>query len=132
MKSDVERPYTIVHPHALPGDEVLGKLDCSPDGFSADEAAKRLEAVGPNRLPAPTKEVLLKRFFKHFHDLLVCILIVAVAVSSVFTSVTATLRTTGCPSGTSTTQLLIARHCRKERQFHPLHRGFDATQGVAA
>lgn len=80
MKSDAERPYTIVHPHALPGDEVLGKLECSPDGLSADEAAKRLEAVGPNRLPETPMEGLLKRFFKHFHDLLIYILIAAAGV----------------------------------------------------
>lgn len=43
---------------------------------------KRLEAVGPNRLPEPPKEGLLKRFFKHFHDLLIYILLVASVITA--------------------------------------------------
>jgi magnesium-transporting ATPase (P-type) len=82
MTPEAERPFSIEHPHALPGAEVLAKLECSPDGLSADEAAQRLGAVGPNRLPAPPKEGLLKRFFKHFHDLLIYILIAAAAVTA--------------------------------------------------
>jgi magnesium-transporting ATPase (P-type) len=82
MKSNAATPHAIEKPHALPGDEVLRKLDSSPEGLSADEAAKRLESVGPNRLPEPPKEGLLKRFFKHFHDLLIYILIAAAGVTA--------------------------------------------------
>jgi magnesium-transporting ATPase (P-type) len=83
MNSTPKTHRAIGKPHALPGDEVLRKLDSSPEGLSADEAAKRLEAVGPNRLPEPPKEGLLKRFFKHFHDLLIYILIAAAGVTAV-------------------------------------------------
>ncbi|MHB1309301.1 MAG: HAD-IC family P-type ATPase [Limisphaerales bacterium] len=83
MKSSPATPQAIEKPHARPGDEVLQKLDSTPEGLSADEAAKRLEAVGPNRLPEPPKEGLLKRFFKHFHDLLIYILIAAAGVTAV-------------------------------------------------
>ena len=82
MNSEVEVTYTIEDPHALPGEDVVDKLDCSPNGLSFGEAAKRLAAVGPNRLPAPPKEGLLKRFFKHFHDLLIYILIAAAGVTA--------------------------------------------------
>jgi len=82
MKTDSEKPFAIENPHALPGTEVLGKLETSPNGLKADEAARRLEAVGPNRLPIPPKEGLLKRFFKHFHDLLIYILIVAAIITA--------------------------------------------------
>jgi magnesium-transporting ATPase (P-type) len=82
MKSNAETPLAIEKPHALTGDEVLEKLDSTPEGLSADETAKRLEAVGPNRLPEPPKEGLLKRFFKHFHDLLIYILIAAACVTA--------------------------------------------------
>src|SRR5258708_12904186 len=47
------------------------------DGLSGAEAANRLTAVGPNRLPEPPKEGLFKRFFKHFNDILIYILLVA-------------------------------------------------------
>lgn len=69
-------------PHALPAEEVLRELQADAQGLSATEAAIRLDAVGPNLLPAPPREGLLKRFFKHFHDLLIYILIAAAAVTA--------------------------------------------------
>jgi magnesium-transporting ATPase (P-type) len=68
---------TVSDPHALPAGEVLSGLRGQRDGLSAAEAADRLKAVGPNRLPAPPKEGPLKRFFKHFNDILIYILLVA-------------------------------------------------------
>jgi len=56
LKPNAATPEAIEKPHALLGDEVLRKIDSSPEGLSADEAAKRLEAVGPNCLPEPPKE----------------------------------------------------------------------------
>lgn len=83
MNPNAETLHTIETPHALPGDEVLENLDSTPEGLDADEAAKRLESVGPNRLPEPPKEGAFKRFFKHFHDLLIYILIAAAGVTAV-------------------------------------------------
>ncbi len=83
MNSPTETSFQVERPHALPADAVLEKLRGTPDGLTAAEAARRLEAVGPNRLPAPPKEGLLKRFFKHFHDLLIYILIAAAAITAV-------------------------------------------------
>jgi magnesium-transporting ATPase (P-type) len=83
MNSNAISPQAIENAHALPGDEVLRMLDSSPEGLSVDEAAKRLEALGPNRLPQAPEESLLKRFFKHFHDLLIYILIGAAGVTAV-------------------------------------------------
>lgn len=57
------------------------RLESSADGLSAEKAAERLQAVGPNRLPTAAKERVLKRFFKHFHDLLVYILLAAAIVT---------------------------------------------------
>jgi len=78
-----EHKLSIDNPHALPADEVLRELQANAAGLSAAEATRRLEAVGPNRLPAAPREGLLKRFFKHFHDLLIYILIAAAAVTAV-------------------------------------------------
>lgn len=64
-------------------DEVLEKLSSSLAGISTDQAARRLAEVGLNRLPDPPKEGLLKRFFKHFHDLLIYILIGAALVTAI-------------------------------------------------
>jgi magnesium-transporting ATPase (P-type) len=83
MNPNAETLHTIEKPHSLPGDVVLEKLDSTPEGLSADEAAKRLETVAPNRLPEPPKEGTFKRFFKHFHDLLIYILIAAAGVTAV-------------------------------------------------
>jgi magnesium-transporting ATPase (P-type) len=65
------------NPHALPAEDVLEQMRGQRDGLTAAEAADRLKAVGPNQLPAPPKEGLLKRFFKHFNDILIYILLVA-------------------------------------------------------
>ncbi|MBE7502392.1 MAG: cation-transporting P-type ATPase [Verrucomicrobiales bacterium] len=82
MSQTANPPFQINSPHALAADEVLRKLDSQAVGLSRDEAAKRLKAVGPNRLPATPKEGLLKRFFKHFHDLLIYILLAAAVITA--------------------------------------------------
>jgi magnesium-transporting ATPase (P-type) len=78
-----DHAFLIPEPHALSNADVLGRLDTSPDGLSTAEAAHRLETVGPNRLPQPPRDGLFKRFFKHFHDLLIYILIGAGVVTAV-------------------------------------------------
>jgi len=70
-------PVSVSNPHALPAEDVLNKLGGQRDGLTAAEAADRLKVVGPNQLPAPPKEGLLKRFFKHFNDILIYILLFA-------------------------------------------------------
>jgi magnesium-transporting ATPase (P-type) len=82
VKETSNTAFHVPKAHALIADDVLNKLNGTPEGLSADEAVRRLEAVGPNRLPAPPKEGLLKRFFKHFHDLLIYILIAAAAITA--------------------------------------------------
>ncbi|MGB3955271.1 MAG: cation-transporting P-type ATPase [Brooklawnia sp.] len=70
-------------PHALPSKQVLAQLGASDDGLSAQEAATRLESHGPNRLPEPQKESKLKRFFKHFNDALIYVLLAAAVITGV-------------------------------------------------
>jgi magnesium-transporting ATPase (P-type)/uncharacterized membrane protein len=74
--------FEVGDPHALLADEVLQALHSRHDGLRAAEAAKRLAAVGPNRLPTPPREGALKRFFKHFHDILIYILLGAAAATA--------------------------------------------------
>lgn len=73
----------IEKPHALEAGQLLDELNSSKQGLSSEEASNRLEAVGPNQFPESEKEGVLKRFFKHFHDLLIYILLVAAAVTGV-------------------------------------------------
>ena len=68
---------SVTDPYALKSEEVLSGLRSQRDGLSGTEVADRLKAVGPNRLPAPPKEGPWQRFFKHFNDILIYILLVA-------------------------------------------------------
>ena len=82
MKPHDNQRFMVDKPHARSIEEVLEELNTGPEGLAADEAARRLDAVGPNRLPGAARDGILKRFFKHFHDLLIYILIVAAGVTA--------------------------------------------------
>jgi len=68
--------------HALEADAALQKLEARPEGLSREDVEKRLAANGPNRLPEVAPEGLLKRFFKHFHDVLIYVLLGAATVTA--------------------------------------------------
>jgi magnesium-transporting ATPase (P-type) len=72
----------IKNPHALGVDEAMRQLAAEKDGLSSNEAERRLAEVGPNRLPPPVRDGPLKRFFKHFHDILIYILMVAAGITA--------------------------------------------------
>ena len=74
--------FEVGDPHALLADDVLSALQSQPGGLSAAEAARRLAAVGPNRLPVPPRDGPLKRFFKHFHDVLIYVLLGAAVATA--------------------------------------------------
>ncbi|MFO7576347.1 MAG: cation-transporting P-type ATPase [Pelovirga sp.] len=76
-------PFHIDHPHSLTGADIASQIDSPADGLSSAAAQRRLEAVGPNRLPAAEKEGLFKRFFKHFHNLLIYVLLAAALLTAV-------------------------------------------------
>ena len=52
------------HWHSVPAEVALAELKSSPQGLSADEAAKRLEADGPNRLPAGRPRSVVRARFR--------------------------------------------------------------------
>ncbi len=69
--------------HALTAQEALQRLQADPgSGLGEGEAAERLEAHGPNRLPPPQRESALKRLLKQFHNLLIYILLIAGVVTA--------------------------------------------------
>lgn len=78
-----EKPSAIEKPFALDIEAVLKAVSSSQEGIEDSEAQSRLEKDGPNRLPEGEKEGLLKRFFKHFHDTLIYVLLAAALVTAI-------------------------------------------------
>lgn len=64
-------------------DEVLAETKSSKSGLSSDEAQRRLDENGKNKLAEGKKDSLIKRFFKQMADPMIIILLVAAAVSGV-------------------------------------------------
>ena len=62
---------------------VLEQLGSSEKGLSKEEAARRLEANGKNKLEAAPGKSLLRRFLEQLSDPMIIILLVAAAVSGV-------------------------------------------------
>ncbi|HHJ80291.1 MAG TPA: cation-transporting P-type ATPase [Candidatus Tenderia electrophaga] len=69
--------------HAKSSEAVLESLQTSADGLGTEEAADRLARHGPNRLAEAKTRGLLVRFFYHFHNILIYVLIAAGAVTAV-------------------------------------------------
>lgn len=64
-------------------DEVLKEQSVGEDGLSSQEAARRLEQFGPNKLEEGKKDSLLKRFLDELADPMIIILIVAAVISGI-------------------------------------------------
>ncbi|SBW10376.1 putative cation-transporting ATPase F [uncultured delta proteobacterium] len=74
---------TITDWHARAGRDVVALLQSDPEqGLGTAEAEKRLRAIGPNKLPEPEKEGAFRKFFKHFNDILVYILLFGACVTA--------------------------------------------------
>ncbi|WP_397543968.1 HAD-IC family P-type ATPase [Roseovarius salis] len=68
--------------HALPPEKVLEAMDAGPDGLSTQEAERRLQAHGPNRLPAPPRRGAVVRFLAQFHNVLIYVLILSAGITA--------------------------------------------------
>ena len=71
----------LTDPHSQPADACLSALDSAPAGLSAAEAARRLAAHGPNRLPEVRAHGPLMRFLAQFHNVLIYVLMGAAVVT---------------------------------------------------
>ena len=72
-------------------EELLDRLGATPDGLTAEEAARRLARYGPNELQEGPKKSGLRIFLEQFKYFLVLILIAAAAVSAVLGDVESTV-----------------------------------------
>lgn len=69
--------------HSLDTQEVIESLTTNTvKGLSEAEAQERLDKFGENVLPEKKKESKLFRFFKHFNDILIYILLIAAIVTA--------------------------------------------------
>ncbi len=67
--------------HAMETEEVLNSLNVKQDGLSQEEAQKRLQQYGLNELKKEKKASPIKMFLEQFTDILMIILLIAVALS---------------------------------------------------
>ena len=63
--------------HALSEREIRQHWTVADGGLSTDEAQARLARYGPNALAPPARSHVLMRFLRHFHNILIYILIAA-------------------------------------------------------
>lgn len=70
-------------PFASSPDAVLADLDATAGGLSADDAARRFETAGPNRLPTPKKTSAIRRLLGHFDDILIYILLASAVLKAI-------------------------------------------------
>ena len=68
--------------HGLPVEDAFDALATRAEGLSPEEAIRRRETFGANRLPEPPKRSPLLRFLSHFHNLLIYVLIASAAVTA--------------------------------------------------
>lgn len=70
--------------HSLYAEEVLHRLAVVQEhGLSSEGAAARLADFGPNQLPEPERDSAFIRFFRHFQDVLIYVLIGAGILTAV-------------------------------------------------
>ena len=68
--------------HGIESAELMRLCDTNTDnGLSDEEAAKRQEEFGANELPEPKKDSALIKFFKHFNDVLIYVLLAAAVIT---------------------------------------------------
>ena len=82
----MNKPY-----FSMSSQEALDAQHGSLHGLSTAEAARRLEAFGPNKLTEGKKKTVLQVFFQQFQDLLVIILMAAAVISALSENVESTI-----------------------------------------
>lgn len=73
--------------HTLKTQEVLNELNCTQNGLSSDEAARRLEQSGKNKLRENKKTPVIVRFFQQMLEPMTIILIVAAVISGIISAI---------------------------------------------
>jgi magnesium-transporting ATPase (P-type) len=83
MASHAPEKGSVVNWHSLDVEPALQEADTTPEGLSVEEAGRRLERFGPNRLRPAQRRGPLVRFLLQFHNILIYILLIAAVVTAV-------------------------------------------------
>ena len=82
LSSIMTRAGTLDDPSLKAADEIALALGADLEhGLTAQEAARRLSVDGPNELRATPRQPAWRRFLLHFHDPLIYLLLVAIAIA---------------------------------------------------
>ncbi len=81
--SEVAARYQVATPFAVAAQEVEKALETDAGGLTAADASRRLTTMGPNLLPEPKRTPAIVRFFSHFNDTLIYILLGAAAIKAI-------------------------------------------------
>ncbi len=76
---------------SLPIEELMARLNASPQGFSTEQATERLEVYGPNELAREHRHSAVKEFLLHFKSPLVIILLIAGTISGLLNELANTI-----------------------------------------
>jgi len=68
--------------HEKSRSQVLSELKATPEGLTDFDAKERLSTFGLNRLPEPPRRNILVRFFSHFHNILIYVLLGASTITA--------------------------------------------------
>ena len=66
--------------YSLSQESVLEQLETTEAGLSSEQAAKRLEQYGPNKLKEAEKDTLFQKFLAQLKDPMLIILMIAAGV----------------------------------------------------
>jgi len=77
--------------HDCSAEFTLAELKATPAGLSEQEAAVRLEAYGPNRLPDAPRRSVFMRFLLQFHNILIYVLLGSAVITLMLDHVVDTL-----------------------------------------
>ena len=77
-----EARLTVARPWAQSAEAVLAHLAAAASGLSSDDAERRLDIAGPNRLPEAPRRPAVLRFLSHFNDTLIYILLGAAVIKA--------------------------------------------------
>lgn len=80
--TDAPKTDLLTQAHHRTAGDVLDALATGRRGLSDEDARQRRDEYGPNRLPEPEMDGALKRFFAHFHDALIYVLLAAAVVTA--------------------------------------------------
>jgi potassium/sodium efflux P-type ATPase len=80
MANESSQPIALWHSKTI--EEVFKSLDTNKNGLTEEEASKRSEKYGPNKLPEKGKKSELVRFIKQFDNILIYVLLAAAVVTS--------------------------------------------------